>query len=83
MEDLKLIIAKNIVMLRRRDGMTQFELAQRLNYSDKAVSKWERGESVPDIAVLKALTDIRTARPVPTSRRYAAPRKRKSTECTR
>ena len=58
MEDLKLIISKNIVMLRRRDGMTQFELAQRLNYSDKAVSKWERGESVPDIAVLKALADM-------------------------
>ena len=58
MEDLKLIIAKNIVMLRRRDGMTQIELAQKLNYSDKAVSKWERGESVPDIVVLKAVSDI-------------------------
>ena len=58
MEELKLIIAKNIVMLRRRDGMTQIELAQKLNYSDKAVSKWERGESVPDIAVLKAIADM-------------------------
>jgi transcriptional regulator with XRE-family HTH domain len=58
MEDIKLIISKNLVMLRRRDGMTQSELAQRLNYSDKAVSKWERGESVPDIAVLKALADM-------------------------
>ena len=57
MEDLKLIIAKNIVMLRKRDGMTQNDLASRLNYSDKAVSKWERGESVPDIAVLKAIAD--------------------------
>lgn len=58
MEDIKLVISKNLVMLRRRDGMTQSELAQRLNYSDKAVSKWERGESVPDIAVLKALADM-------------------------
>ena len=57
MEDLKNVIAKNIVMLRRRDGMTQIELAQRLNYSDKAVSKWERGESLPDVVVLKAVAD--------------------------
>ena len=58
MEDLKLIIAKNIVMLRKRDSMTQNDLAGRLNYSDKAVSKWERGESVPDISVLKAIADM-------------------------
>ena len=38
--------------------MTQAELAERLRYSDKAVSKWERGESVPDIAVLKAIADL-------------------------
>ena len=58
MEDLKLIISKNIVMLRRREGMTQADLARCLNYSDKAVSKWERGESVPDIAVIKAIADM-------------------------
>lgn len=38
--------------------MTQLELAERLNYSDKAVSKWERGESLPDITVLKAIADL-------------------------
>lgn len=58
MDDLRLIIAKNISTLRRAAEMTQFELAERLNYSDKAVSKWERGESVPDIAVLKHIADI-------------------------
>ncbi len=58
MDDLRLIIAKNISTLRRAAAMTQFELAERLNYSDKAVSKWERGESVPDIAVLKNIADI-------------------------
>lgn len=57
-EDLRLIIAKNISTLRRAAAMTQFDLAERLNYSDKAVSKWERGESVPDIAVLKNIADI-------------------------
>jgi len=52
MEDIKPIIAKNIVKLRTASGMTQIELAEKLNYSDKAVSKWERAESVPDIATL-------------------------------
>ena len=58
MDDLRLVIAKNISALRRAAEMTQFELAEQLNYSDKAVSKWERGESVPDIAVLKNIADI-------------------------
>ena len=57
MEELKMIIAGNIGNLRREAGMTQLELAERLNYTDKAVSKWERGESVPDIVTLKALAD--------------------------
>ena len=58
MEDIKSIIAENIVQLRRANGMTQIELAEKLNYSDKAVSKWERGESVPDISVLKNIADL-------------------------
>ncbi len=56
--ELKQIIAKNIVDLRRARGITQARLAERLNYTDKAVSKWERGESVPDVIVLKQLADI-------------------------
>ena len=58
MEDVKPIIAKNITALRQAQKMTQIELAEKLNYSDKAVSKWERGESVPDIGVLKAIADM-------------------------
>lgn len=57
MEDLKMIIAGNIAQLRRDAGMTQLELADLLSYSDKAVSKWERGESIPDIVTLKAIAD--------------------------
>lgn len=57
MEELKLIIAGNIGQLRRASGMTQLELAELLNYSDKAVSKWERGESIPDVPTLKMLAD--------------------------
>ena len=57
-KDLKPIIAKNISELRRANDITQAELADKLNYSDKAVSKWERGESVPDITVLSEIADI-------------------------
>ncbi len=58
MEDIKAIIAENIATLRKNYPMTQIELAERLNYSDKAISKWERGESVPDISVLKSIADL-------------------------
>lgn len=58
MKEIKAIIAKNISELRLQNSMTQIELAQKLNYSDKAVSKWERGESVPDIGVLTEIADL-------------------------
>ena len=58
MDDLKQIVAANITDLRKKNNITQAELAQRLNYTDKAVSKWERGESLPDVAVLKHIADI-------------------------
>ncbi len=58
MEDLKEIIAKNLVRLRQQAGLTQLKLAEMLNYSDKAVSKWERGESIPDLRVLIQLAEI-------------------------
>ena len=50
--NIKMIIAKNICGLRKREKMTQADLAERLFYSDKAVSKWERGESLPDAEML-------------------------------
>lgn len=58
MEATKSTVAKNIVRLRQASGMTQAELAAQLNYSDKAVSKWERGESLPDVAVLSKIADL-------------------------
>ena len=57
MNELKVTIANNIANLRKLNGITQSDLAQKLNYSDKAVSKWERGESLPDICVLKQIAD--------------------------
>lgn len=58
MEDLKPTIARNIAALRQQAGMTQAGLAEALHYSDKAVSKWERGESIPDVSVLKQIADM-------------------------
>ena len=58
MEDVKCIIAKNISELRLSHNMTQLELAEKLNYSDKTISKWERAESSPDISVLLEIADI-------------------------
>lgn len=58
MEDIKSIVAKNITELRLLNNMTQMELAEKLNYSDKTISKWERAESSPDIAVLVDIADL-------------------------
>lgn len=56
-EKLKSQIGANIAAHRKRCGMTQAGLAEKLNYSDKAVSKWERGESVPDVITLMLLAE--------------------------
>ena len=56
--DLKSIIARNLVYYRKKSGLTQQELAEKLNYSDKSISKWERGEGVPDIYILKQIADL-------------------------
>jgi len=57
-EKLKNQLGENIAALRKRGGMTQAALADRINYSDKAVSKWERGESIPDVLTLMELSEI-------------------------
>lgn len=58
MKDIKPIIAKNLSILRRQSGLTQAELAEKLNYSDKAISRWEHGDTLPDINVLYQLCDF-------------------------
>ncbi len=57
-ERLKKNIAKNITVLRKANGMTQAELADALNYSDKSVSKWERCDGTPDILVLHRISEL-------------------------
>ena len=57
-EKLKKQLGANIVTFRKHSGLTQAKLAERLNYSDKAVSKWERGESMPDVLTLVQLAEL-------------------------
>ncbi len=57
-EELTNIVAKNIIHYRKINRWTQLELAQKISYSDKAVSKWERGESLPDVYILVLLSEI-------------------------
>lgn len=58
MDDLKLVVAGNLIKLRTEAGLTQAELGAKLNYSDKTISKWERAEALPDAGVLKNLAEI-------------------------
>ena len=58
MEDVKNIVAKNITELRLLNNMTQLELAEKLNYSNKTISKWERAESTPDISILVEIATL-------------------------
>ena len=56
-EKLKNQIGANIALYRKNAGLTQAGLAAKLNYSDKAISKWERGESIPDVITLLTLAE--------------------------
>ncbi len=57
-EQLKKNIAKNISELRKASELTQAQLAEQLSYSDKSVSKWERGDGVPDVVVLQKMAEL-------------------------
>ena len=55
---IRTILAQKLTAYRKRAGMTQAELAEKLNYSDKSISKWERGDGMPDLLVLCQLADL-------------------------
>lgn len=57
-ENLKRHFAKNLSSYRRQSGMTQLELAEKLNYSDKSISKWERGDGIPDLLVAATIAEM-------------------------
>ena len=58
MENLNEIIGKKLLYLRKRNKLTQAELAEKLSYSDKAISKWEKGESLPSVEVFYKISKL-------------------------
>ena len=58
MDECRAAVADNRIRLRTAAGLTQSELGDKLNYSDKSVSKWERGDAAPDVFVMKQIADI-------------------------
>lgn len=58
MKKINEIIAKNIYNLRTEKKWTQSQLAEKLNYSDKSVSKWELGDVTPPVEVLISLSEL-------------------------
>lgn len=58
MDDVRGALAANLAELRKEENLTQAEFAAQFNYSDKAVSKWERGDSLPDVVMLKTIVDL-------------------------
>lgn len=57
-DEIKNNISKNLARFRTASGLTQSAVAEEINYTDKSVSKWERGDGTPDIFVLKKLADF-------------------------
>ena len=58
MDDLRRVLAENISELRKSNNLTQAEFAERLNYSDKAVSKWERGMAYPSMNTVIKMAEL-------------------------
>lgn len=58
MKDIKQIIANNLITLRKKNNLTQNELAEKINYSDNAISRWEHAEATPSIETLQQIADI-------------------------
>lgn len=56
--DIKDIVKNNLIKLRKENKYTQLELAQKVGYSDKAISRWETGETTPDVETLHLLSNL-------------------------
>ncbi|MBE7082846.1 MAG: helix-turn-helix transcriptional regulator [Clostridiales bacterium] len=58
MKNIREIVSSNLVSLRKQNKLTQLELSEKINYSDKAISRWEKGEVLPDLEILQQLSLI-------------------------
>ena len=58
MKKINEVIAENLIKLRKEHNLTQNEFAEKLNYSDNTVSRWERGEMTPSVETLEQISKI-------------------------
>ena len=58
LEEIKSNFSENLIKLRKSKSLTQLQLAEKLNYSDKAISKWEVGAVLPDVETLTHIADF-------------------------
>lgn len=58
MKSVTQIVPENLVKLRKKHNLTQIELSKKINYSDKAISRWEKGEVIPGYDVLEKIADV-------------------------
>lgn len=58
LKEFKEVVAQNIYYLRTKNHLTQYELGEKLNYSDKAISKWERAEGMPDAYIISKMSEL-------------------------
>lgn len=52
------VITDNLIYYRKKSGLTQSQLAEKISYSDKTISKWERGEAIPDVLILFEIAKV-------------------------
>ena len=58
MDDVRNIVSANLVKIRKQRGLTQAELSEKINYSDNAISRWEKGEVLPSLETLQTLSGV-------------------------
>ena len=63
MKNLQEILINNLIALRKQRGLTQIELGERVSYSDKTISKWENGTSLPDVMLIPDIAAVLKVKP--------------------
>ena len=58
MKDIREIVSKNLIKIRKQNNLTQVDLSNKINYSDNAISRWEKGEVLPSLEILQTLSLI-------------------------
>ena len=58
MKDIREIVCVNLIKIRKQHNLTQVELSNKINYSDNAISRWEKGDVLPSLEILQTLASF-------------------------